>query len=471
MRPLSKEAEEKIVSALNQVIDLVNDGVSPTDAIAKVASAEKLPAGHINLMVNAFNIGRSEAQRKGSSDLFEKVSEFELADASQVLERMFPAVVKSSGVLERDEAVSSQYSTAPRFLLERAKRQKLAHATRVIDWSMTPKKPDPLPRDPHTAVKRAYARLVDHKRLLEETRRAAQHFFDEANGMIEKFAEYMKRPQAPLFREVRENAVIMFGEKAAALLDRLAKVHRVLTKQSALGRNDPIDGACEAVGKILDKIESFELARKAYDKVAAEHEKVAEKIVRPFVSVFPKHGSVIDSLSTKSASEDQGSSNRASADSSLMHPLAAKLTSGMFSATRDVLGSSLSGLADSFSSPPSLLQQRLKSHITDPQHEAQLRLIQTEAMLHDLMANDEVISGYDPNEVIEHFNEISQLAPRASNQEGLMRSLLRKRLQTGAFDPYEIEMLLKIENSLKLRDNPVSGGVLGGSLDMSKVLM
>ena len=131
-QPLTKEAENRIASGLNKVIDLVNGGAAPSDAIVKVATELQLPAGHVPLMVNAYNIGRSEAQRKGSTDLFEKVSEFELADASQVLERMFPTTVKSAGVLAEEWAVSPAYMAPPRFLRDRAKREKLAAAEKAI---------------------------------------------------------------------------------------------------------------------------------------------------------------------------------------------------------------------------------------------------------------------------------------------------------------------------------------------------
>jgi hypothetical protein len=41
-----------------------------------------------------------------------------------------------------------------------------------------------------------------------------------------------------------------------------------------------------------------------------------------------------------------------------------------------------------------------------------------------------------------------------------MRTMLRKRLQTGALDPYELDTLLKIENSLKTRDQPQTPAIM-----------
>ena len=168
MQPLSKEAEQKITAALNDVIDLVGGGMRPTDAMAKVAAARQIPAGHVPVMANAYNIGRSEAQRKGSAELTEKAGEFELADASAVLDRMFPAAVKAAGVLAAEGVVSAEYAAPPRFLADRAGREKRA-AAGAIDWAMVKAPPAPLPADPHRAVKKAYAKLVGHRRAFEDS--------------------------------------------------------------------------------------------------------------------------------------------------------------------------------------------------------------------------------------------------------------------------------------------------------------
>lgn len=434
---LSKEAETKIATALNEVVDLVNEGASPTDAVVKVASAHRMLPGHVNLMVNAYNIGRSEAQRKGTADLFEKVSEFELADAAQAVDRMFPDVVKSAGVLARETVVSPEYSHPPRFLAERKRLTKLADG-KVIDWKMVAVAPPPLPRDPHTAVKRAYSKLVDHKRMFEETRRSAQHFFDTANGLVEKLAQELRRPNAPLFTEVAENSRIMFGKRAELLMARLAETNKVLTKQAAQGRTASVNEACALVGKVLDAAESFELAREAHEKAAATFDEEAGDTARPFVSAAQAPGSVLGQFSNEKVA----------------------FLGGLFGTA---VGSGFGrAVGDKIVKPTESLQAGMKNKLTDPQHEATMRNIQTESMLSDLMANDDVISGYDPNEVVNHFNEISQLSPRSTNQSGLMRALLRKRLQQGALDPYEVDMLLKIESGLKNRDNPQSGGVLNG---------
>jgi hypothetical protein len=64
MRSLSKEAEHKLIAAIEKAAALVNAGEEPNSAIIKSASAANIPAGHINLMVHAYNTGRTNKQRE-----------------------------------------------------------------------------------------------------------------------------------------------------------------------------------------------------------------------------------------------------------------------------------------------------------------------------------------------------------------------------------------------------------------------
>jgi len=90
MSRLSKQTEQRLTEALEKVATLVSEGEHPNDAIVKVASDAGIPAGHVNLMVTAFNTGRTETQRKIGQDIFEKSAEFDLADAEDILNRMYP---------------------------------------------------------------------------------------------------------------------------------------------------------------------------------------------------------------------------------------------------------------------------------------------------------------------------------------------------------------------------------------------
>jgi len=109
------------------------------------------------------------------------------------------------------------------------------------------------------------------------------------------------------------------------------------------------------------------------------------------------------------------------------------------------------GIKQLFSTPtPEKAEQEAVSELFDPQHDAELARIKTQAMLSEFMSVDPVISSYDPEEVASAYNQVTQLAPRVAQQPAVMRGLLRKMLQqSDSLEPFEAEQLAKIEQTLK----------------------
>ena len=86
MRRLSEEAEARLLAAIEKAAGLVNDGETPNAAIVKIARAEDMPAGHVRLMVHAYNTGRTTKQREQGESACEKSADFQLADADRFYE-------------------------------------------------------------------------------------------------------------------------------------------------------------------------------------------------------------------------------------------------------------------------------------------------------------------------------------------------------------------------------------------------
>jgi len=96
------------------------------------------------------------------------------------------------------------------------------------------------------------------------------------------------------------------------------------------------------------------------------------------------------------------------------------------------------------------LKEETVGELFDPEHEAELVKIRTQAMMSDFMSNDPVISTYDPDEVTDAYNQVVQMAPRSARQPAVMRGLLRKMLQQqDAMEPFEAEQVVKIEKTMK----------------------
>ena len=97
----------------------------------------------------------------------------------------------------------------------------------------------------------------------------------------------------------------------------------------------------------------------------------------------------------------------------------------------------------------------MADQIGDRQHEDKLRQIQTKTMLNDMVSNDPIISGYEQDRVLDAFNHLNQLAPRALSQRLVAQQMMRKYLeQDSAVDPFDVDQLLEIEKKLQQQNAP-----------------
>ncbi len=67
--------------------------------------------------------------------------------------------------------------------------------------------------------------------------------------------------------------------------------------------------------------------------------------------------------------------------------------------------------------------------LNDPAHHAELRRLEAETMLNDLINNDDVISSYSPDDLRAAVDELHPSAPGVLNNYTLTRTNLRRLLQ------------------------------------------
>jgi hypothetical protein len=60
-----------------------------------------------------------------------------------------------------------------------------------------------------------------------------------------------------------------------------------------------------------------------------------------------------------------------------------------------------------------------------------LKNIRSSAAISDLLANDPIISSHHPEDVTSNFNDIAGVMPDLASTPGVLRPLLRKRLEGG----------------------------------------
>jgi hypothetical protein len=419
MRQLSKQAEAKLLGAIEKAAERVNAGDEPNAAIIKIAADENMPAGHVQLMVHAYNTGRTTTQREKGASTNEKSADFKLADADVILEALFPKEVKTAAEMVKAAAVSTEYAVPPTDFIARryAGMQKAASATVALPektWT-------PPPRDEHAAAMRANSEKQAAKRAEEELRRQATAAYGKAASAMEQLYEYFRRPGNMAFQDAVRETGLRHGDAAVSVLKKVSAVYPHIEKQAANGKNvfghcEP----CELAQNVLAAVEDYNTAQQRVPVKTAAAKKGEPDTITGSVLYNPLE----ESLELK----------KADASSSLW-PM---------SVTRQ-LGQTMFEGGSSYVKSPDQMRGDAFQDITDPDHDRKLRSIRAQGVLADLVTNDPVISGHDPREVATAFNELAEVAPNFMDSGATVQALLRKRLEAGQLADFDIKQLMDME--------------------------
>jgi hypothetical protein len=427
MRPLSKKAEALLLEALEKVAEVVNAGEHPNDAIVKVAREKNIPSGHINLMVHAYNTGCTTKQREAGENTLEKAADFQIADANQILDALYPKVVKTSAEIARESVVSTEYAVPPTDFIRRYNKQlEKAAAVKV---QLPEKTWTPAPRDEHEAAKRAYTQKISQKREYEEIRRKSSEAYQKAADAMQQLEEYFRSPSSLSFTTVIKTAQAVCGEFGVSVLNKLAAVYPHFKKQAE--SKNPVDMSNAAHRQPFMLVEKVASALKDYDHWRAQQTELEpKKNEKKADAPTPVFGSILHN-----PAEEPVELKKANALPGPITP---------FSVTR-TLGDTLFQGAGSYVKSPQQMREDAFGELTDPDHERKLKNIRVQGVLADLITNDSVISGYDPTEVANAYNELAEIAPNFMDSRATVQSLLRKRLEAGQLADFDIKQLLEME--------------------------
>jgi hypothetical protein len=424
MQPLSKEAENKLLNAIEKAAELVNSGESPNDAIIKIASREDIPAGHINLMVHAYNTGRTTKQRESGDSVTEKAADFNLANADVILAALYPSEVKTAAEIERNSIISTEYAISPVGFISRRRAVMEKAAAALI--ALPEKAWVAPPRDEHAQIKREQSKKQAEKRAAEELRRIATAAYSKAASAMDELYDYFMRPGNMSFTDAIKQTNIRLGDEGVSVLNKLAEVYPRLKKQAATSKvYFGQDGPYALIETVRNKLADYVVYKNKFD--AANPVKKQARAEKP----EPITGSILfDPL------EVPLELKKANASSTLsLHPV---------SATHALSQTMWEG-ANSYIKNPDQLRNDALGDITDPDHERKLKNIRAQSVLADLIVNDPVISGHDPGEVTNAFNELAEVAPNFMDSSATVQALLRKRLEAGQLADFDLKQLVELE--------------------------
>ena len=447
--PNVKDVEKTLCRALEKIAGLVRDGISPNNAIVKVASEEKLSAGNIKLVVNAYNNGRTAQQRNTHSDPFDKAAEFELADAATILNEIFPRHVKSANEAHRETTVAEEYDYEPTWIKKATYKADPVILEDFVD--------QPLQRDPNRFDKKARGLLQKLAKQREELYMAAEKIASELSHAYGNLVHYFKQSQADPIDDVEANCRIVFGDDVSGLFAKIAEettplkvkvVHRFVGEQKDDKKKKKVIrvpmrrtetpykeiSACvkaaSAYAQLVDVIEDFE--KKAFSTQLQLERAIAGLEPAPLEPDYKL--SIVRRLAGEKRSF---------------------LSSSIGGGATFALGAHTANSILKELEPESKDDLRKKTYVgvIDPSHETKLRAIRTQAALHGLL-NSPYFEGEDPYKVTDIFNNVVKMSPRIADQPLALESLLRRYMAQGQTDSHDLDQLLAIETKLKQRDEP-----------------
>lgn len=448
------------MQCIEKASQLIDAGEDPNNGIAKAAKDLGVRPGEVGLVVHAYNTGRTARQRSEGEDLFAKAAEFPMADTAVVLQIMYPDNVKTAAAVVHDTTVHPVYSMSPKpFQERRAGREKAANN---VDWRTINGQPitapPAYPREPKEEMRRAAGAVERAKVAAEEHRRKMSAAFDIMGQQFLELTEYFRRPDAHPLPVVKEAVMLLHGDQGELLFDQIVKVtpelkklanHRVGDSLLLAGRSklppvsslDCTQAPFPTVASFLTAIDTYQQEKKAFVQSKAELEKISEEKLRPF-AVPAASQSVL------------GPSSIDGEKRAFLDPWSTLATAGIWSSLQTP---KLQQSPDDTNKEVRKQVQQLE----DPEHENKIRAISTQAMLHDLMSSDPVISAHDPDDVMSAYNDIVQLAPRAADQRMLMQTMLRKNLEQGRLDQFDMSQMLDMDDKLNRRDSFANQGAGG----------
>ena len=490
MESLNKSDEQKLLEGVKLAADYVdNKGMSPNDALVKVSQELSFLPGQARAAVNAFNNGRQLAQWKANTPVLDKLAEFPLADFEVIKEQVWGGSTKNANdyYTSPSTSIHADYSQEPKWVNVRDKQAlaSLNIPTRFGEEKSASSAQE-VEAQSQRSASRAWSDFDMSRRTYEDLRSKHAAANDHLGVRVNILANYFKKfaHDRLEFDVVEKAASVYYGSKGQLLMDVIAERFPKEKRAADTG------GYCD---KPLDRNqEPFTLIKSAVDaarslcdaQVALDNAKQAMDNAKEALNPFSQAPSQTNQESTEYSPyliPDADGAEKEAGKRGLWDNIHAKRKRGEKPAkpgdkdypdakswkktTKEGSGLLTGALIGGASKP--LMESiiggegrdkavaQAEENLGDPEHENELRKIKAQVMLADMMSDtDNPISGYDPEEVLEAYNNLSQLAPRLADQPAAVQPLLAKRL-AGNTEPFEIKEISDIEKSIAQTDKDV----------------
>ena len=461
MKRSQQEVKSLLLSSVEKIARLTEEGHSPNDAAFMIAKEAGLDAPLIRRLCHAYNIGQQNFQRENAGTSAEKFAAFPIADPDAVTARLYPEV--SAETLRKAavaQSVDPDYQASAQWYLDlqhKTRREEsaaqLRKAAQAGDQAVAeieaPSIEDLIANEQRLKVAASAQRtkLASLKADLRYERgRLRGYFLSPAQDVSVAQAEC--------------HAAHRFGQKwASAIFDFLVGSDSRLVKQARFSPEQTLRLGSRAADwsqypySILQRAHELSeelLKTAAYAESVDLFLKSATSLIEERLRPTAPEG-VLPCLQKAAAGGGGGggaggkipnkNNRRPMLDikpkEKINLPSGAwgreKIKDWGLGAVQNVgpARGIMSALTTDYELPEGsdVVDSQL-SKFEDPSIELKIRKANIESSLHDLMANDPEISAHDPESVLKTYNELTQLNPRIADKPALLRVVLRSVLQS-----------------------------------------
>ena len=419
MNTPTKEQREKIDTAIDKITDLCASGnMTPSRAVAKVASAMNLTPDYLPIIVRAYNTGAAAIHREESKSIQEKAASYPIAYLNEVM-----SILKGECSLGKKASVTEVKDDFWDYPAE-------VHFPDA--WDYLKDKEEPVVE----TVKKAAAKPHQVIKAHEAVMNAVDITANEATRV--KYAAEEAKDQAydAVVRELRkaggikpdvarEYAKVAYGKEGLKIINKMIKENYMdkkaqYQKETYIPDDHPF---AKAFDNFVSKYEEFK-------KAAAVEKKVLENcvgIVNQYVRPKDRYIGDMDSIDEmfKEAEVARKKKRELSRVKQAYIPRSASGIGGI-TGLEAINHPGWVGL-DRF-------ERELMYGLADPAHEAELRRIRVQSILVDLLNTDPYLKEKDPEEVLDAMNEILELNPDIHKSKAMLRVALRQFMESGGMD-------------------------------------
>lgn len=403
LKHITSENKERLVNLINKTASFVNSGMTPTDALVKAASNDEYPPEFIMRAAEAYN-GAAHLAYFKSASIEDRGNSFLLADGEKALKQILNSVDVKNKIAEN---MSFAYVSESQSFLD---SQPIDDSFLMSSKAASNKLPS------FDELQRAATVLSKNEKLSVEILR--NRYNEACEGLA--------------------NSIKYFKEKVAGV-SSYRKTHWARETIEKHGK-DIIDVVSLATGVTGKDCEKLAEDRVGYFSLGIEELNSLDNIVKNYNQTAllnsklaqAEHDAYVNNLERTSLLNDAAGVRKKAALSINPEEAIGKMVPGSEQTREDIQRGALDSLAD-------------------PDFVDQITRIDNALNIHKLMKTDPIVGGHSPKDIEEALGEIYSIAPIASKQTPLLRSMLRRRLEAGdQIDDFSLNQMLAMEE--KMRD-------------------